>query len=54
MDGKFKAAFWFEEQKDGEKFEKSFPAIPPGKYRAVVLAPLKQEKFEPDMVLKKC
>jgi len=51
MDGKFKAAFWFAEQKDGEKFEKSFPVIPPGKFRAVALAPLKQEKFEPDLVL---
>lgn len=51
MDGRFKAAFWFAEQKDGEKFEKNFPVIPLGKYRAVVLAPLKQEKFEPDMIL---
>ena len=51
MDGRFKAAFWFEGQTDGERFEKSFPVIPAGKYQAVALAPLRQEKFEPEMVL---
>lgn len=51
MDGRFKAAFWFQDQKDGEKFEKAFPVIPMGQGKAVVLAPLKQEQFEPDIVL---
>ncbi len=51
MDGKFKATFWFEDQKDAVKCEKLFPVIPAGKWKAVVLAPLRQEKFDPDLVL---
>jgi uncharacterized protein (DUF169 family) len=51
MDGRFKAAFWFESQTDGEQFERNFPVIPTGKHQAVALAPLGQERFEPAMIL---
>ena len=27
MDGRFKSAFWFEEQEEGRKFEKLFPIL---------------------------
>ncbi len=51
MDGRFKAAVWFQDQKDGVKFEKLYPTIPKGKGKAVAVAPLKQEKFDPDLVV---
>lgn len=51
MDGRFKAAFWFASQKDGAKFERCFPVIPFGRFKAVALAPLKQENLDPEMVL---
>ncbi len=51
MDGRFKTVFWFQEQKDGQKAEKLFPIIPGNKGKAIVLAPLKDEKFDPDLVL---
>jgi len=51
MDGRFKAVFWVQDQKEGEKCEKLFPIIPGNKGKAVALAPLKQGKFEPEIVL---
>lgn len=51
MDGKFKATFWFQNQKEGEKFEKLYPVVPVDKNKAVALAPLKEEKFDPDIIL---
>lgn len=51
MDGRFKGAFWFQDQKEAVKFEKLFPVIPQGKGKAVALAPLREEKFEPEIIL---
>ncbi len=51
MDGKFKSVFWFEDQKDAAECERLFPVIPAGKWKAVALAPLREERFSPDLVL---
>ncbi len=51
MDGRFKGVFWVEHQKDGQKCESLFPTIPGKKGKAVALAPLKQGKFDPELVL---
>jgi uncharacterized protein (DUF169 family) len=50
-DGTYRAIKWFKELKDSEKFEAQFPTIPPGKYKAVIMAPLVYNPFDPDIIL---
>lgn len=50
-DGTFRSLVWFENQEDAKKCEDGIPTLPYGKFQAVVLAPLRQAKFEPDMIL---
>ncbi len=50
-DGTFRSLVWFEDQEDAKKCEDSIPTLPYGQFQAVVLAPLRQARFEPDMIL---
>jgi len=50
-DGTFRSLVWTKTRKDGQKFERSIPRLPFGKYEAVALAPLVYNPFDPDMVL---
>lgn len=50
-DGTIRSLTWCKTKEDGKKCEDSIPKIPVGKYKAVVLAPLVYDPFEPDMVL---
>ena len=42
---------WFKNMEDSKKFEDNFPTIDFGKYKAVMMAPLVYEPFEPDIIL---
>jgi len=49
-DGTFRSLVWCKTKEDGRKYENSIPRIP-GKYKAIVLAPLVYDPFDPDIVL---
>lgn len=49
--GTFRSLVWCKTKEDGKKFEEAIPRIPPGKYKAVMLAPLVYDPFDPDIVL---
>ncbi len=50
-DGTMRSMVWCETVEDARKCEESIPLIPAGKYSAVILAPLVNNPFEPDMAL---
>ena len=50
-DGTFRSLVWCKTKEDGKKYENSIPRIPGGKYKAIMLAPLVYDPFDPDMVL---
>ncbi|MDY6842948.1 MAG: DUF169 domain-containing protein [Thermodesulfobacteriota bacterium] len=50
-DGTFRSLVWCKTKEDGKKFEDSVPRIPGGKFRALMMAPLVYNPFEPDLVL---
>ena len=50
-DGTFRSIVWVKTKEDGKKFEAAIPRLPLGKYKAVALAPLVYNPFEPDIVL---
>src|SRR5512139_2256010 len=50
-DGTFRSLVWTKTREDGKKYENSVPRLPAGKYRAVALAPLGYNPFDPDIVL---
>jgi len=50
-DGTFRSIVWTKTREDGQKYEKSIPRLPLGRYEAAVLAPLVYNPFEPDIVL---
>jgi len=50
-DGTFRSLVWTKTREDGKKYENSVPRLPAGKYRAVALAPLVYNPFDPDIVL---
>jgi dephospho-CoA kinase len=50
-DGTFRSIVWVKTKKDGKKYEESIPRLPLGKYKAVAMAPLVYNPFEPDIVL---
>lgn len=50
-DGSFRSLVWCKTIEDGKKFEQSVPRIPVGKHKALVMAPLVYDPFEPDMAL---
>ena len=50
-DGTTRSLVWFRDKKDGLKCETMMPCIPAEKFKAIGIAPLAGEKFEPDVVL---
>jgi len=50
-DGTFRSLVWCKTKEDGKKFESSIPRIPTGKHKAIIMAPLVYDPFEPDMAL---
>ena len=50
-DGTFRSIVWTKTREDGKKYENSVPRLPTGKYKAVALAPLVYNPFDPDIVL---
>jgi uncharacterized protein (DUF169 family) len=50
-DGTYRAIKWFKKIEDSQEYERQFPALPFGKYKAAILAPLVYNPFDPDIVL---
>jgi dephospho-CoA kinase len=50
-DGTFRSIVWTKSRADGKKYENNIPRIPTGKYKAVAMAPLVYNPFDPDIVL---
>ncbi len=50
-DGTFRSIVWVQTKEDGKKYEGSIPRLPLGKYKAVAMAPLVYNPFDPDIVL---
>jgi len=50
-DGTFRSIVWTKSRADGKKFENAIPRLPAGKYKAVAMAPLVYNPFDPDIVL---
>jgi uncharacterized protein (DUF169 family) len=51
MAGKTLSGIMYKTAADARKHEKAVPRLATGKYKAVAIAPLKANKFEPDIVL---
>jgi uncharacterized protein (DUF169 family) len=51
MDGSSRSMVWCKTKEDARKCETEMPTIPFGKYEALLLAPLVQDPFDPDMIL---
>ncbi len=50
-DGTFRSIVWVKNRKDARKYQESIPTIPTGRYRALAMAPLVYNPFDPDMIL---
>lgn len=50
-DGTFRSIVWVQKKADAIRYERSIYRIPYGRYRAVAMAPLVYNPFEPDLVL---
>jgi dephospho-CoA kinase len=50
-DGTFRSIVWTKNRTDGKKYENGVPRLPPGKYEAVIMAPLVYNPFDPDILL---
>jgi uncharacterized protein (DUF169 family) len=50
-EGTYRGSIWFDSAEEGRKCEQTFPHLSAGKYKAMVLGPIKRHKFEPDIVL---
>jgi len=50
-DGSFRSMVWTRTRRDGAAYESAIPRIPSGRFRAVAMAPLVYNPFDPDMVL---
>jgi uncharacterized protein (DUF169 family) len=51
MAGKTLAGIMYKTARDAKEHEKAVPRLASGKYKALAIAPLKNNKFEPDIVL---
>jgi uncharacterized protein (DUF169 family) len=49
--GTSRSTIWFKSKEDALKCEQMMPAVQPGKFQAIAIAPLAGEKFDPDVVL---
>lgn len=50
-DGTFRSIVWTKSRSDGKRYENNVPRIPTGKFKALVMAPLVYNPFDPDIVL---
>jgi dephospho-CoA kinase len=50
-DGTFRSIVWTKSRADARKYEAEIPRLPTGKYKAVAMAPLVYNPFDPDIVL---
>jgi uncharacterized protein (DUF169 family) len=50
-EGTYRSAIWFDSKEEGRRCEETFPHLPAGKYKAMVLGPIMKHKFEADIVL---
>ena len=50
-DGTFRSIVWVATKEDGRRYEAAIPRVPLGEYKAVAMAPLVYNPFEPDLVL---
>jgi len=50
-DGTFRSIVWTKSRADAKKYEAEIPRLPGGKYKAVAMAPLVYNPFDPDIVL---
>ncbi len=50
-DGTFRSIVWVKTKEEAKRYEASIPRLPLGKYKAVAMAPLVYNPFEPDIVL---
>ena len=50
-DGTFRSIVWTKSRSDAKKYESEIPRLPAGKYKAVAMAPLVYNPFDPDIVL---
>jgi len=50
-DGTMRNIVWCKTLEDAKKCEAAIPRIPPGTYKAILLAPLVYNPFEPDLIL---
>ncbi|MHA1297877.1 MAG: DUF169 domain-containing protein [Candidatus Helarchaeota archaeon] len=50
-DGTYRTIKWFKSVEESKKFEKTFPHLPFGKNKALIMAPLVYNPFDPDIVL---
>jgi uncharacterized protein (DUF169 family) len=50
-DGTMRSQVWCKTQEDAQRCEAAIPRIPTGRFRAVLLAPLVYNPFEPDLIL---
>lgn len=51
FDGTMMHEIWFATQEDARKHQKAMRRIPQGRFKAVAVSPLFQEKIEPDMII---
>lgn len=49
--GTYRVIKWFKTIEEAKKFEETFPTLPFGKYKALIMAPLVYNPFDPDIIL---
>jgi len=50
-DGTMRSVIWVADKEEGRKCEAAIPRIDPGRYEAVLLAPIVYNPFDPDIIL---
>ena len=50
-DGTMRSVIWVKDKEQGKKCEAAIPRIDPGKYEAVLLAPIVYNPFDPDIII---
>jgi len=50
-EGIYRSAIWFKTKEEGRKCEEIFPHLPAGQNKALVIGPIVQNKFDPDIIL---
>jgi uncharacterized protein (DUF169 family) len=50
-EGTYRAEIWFDSKEEGVKCEESFPHLPPGSNKAMLIGPIAGQKFDPDLII---